>query len=280
MDALRRSGPATRADIVRSTHLSRGTVAGIVDALLAQDLLQEEHSAVGSMSRTRPGRPAGRLRLTGAAGVVAGMTFGHGDIRIVLATLSGEVLAEQHEVIAVDNSATEALDAASAAFCSMLDVIEERPVDVRKVVIGLPAPINRATGRVMINNILPGWVDRAPAVELQDRIHQSVVVENDANLAALGELTYGVGVGVKDLILVKASTGIGAGRIVNGRLLRGASGCAGELGHVQIQSDGAVCRCGSRGCLETMVSITRVVESLQPTHPDTILTIEDDHIES
>jgi predicted NBD/HSP70 family sugar kinase len=123
------------------------------------------------------------------------------------------------------------------------------------------------------NNILPGWIDRAPAHELQQRIGLPVTLENDANLAALGEMTYGAGKAARNLIYVKASTGIGAGLIFDGRLYRGDTGTAGEIGHIQIGADGTICRCGNRGCLETLVSVPHVLAMLQPMHANP-LTIE------
>jgi predicted NBD/HSP70 family sugar kinase len=101
-----------------------------------------------------------------------------------------------------------------------------------------------------------------------------VVLDNDANLGALGELSYGAGTGMQNLVYVKASTGIGTGLILDGRLYRGDTGKAGELGHVQVFTDGAICRCGSRGCLETRVSIPHILAILQPVHRQP-LTIED-----
>ena len=132
--------------------------------------------------------------------------------------------------------------------------------------MGLPSPIDQDRGRVVSNNILPGWINRTPAHDLQQRIHLPVLLDNDANLAALGEITYAAAAGARNLIYVKASTGIGTGLVFEGHLYRGDTRTAGELGHVQIQPDGAICRCGNCGCLETLVSVPHVLASLQPMH--------------
>jgi predicted NBD/HSP70 family sugar kinase len=101
-----------------------------------------------------------------------------------------------------------------------------------------------------------------------------VHLENDANLGAVGEHAFGVARGVEDLLYVKVSSGIGAGMILNGRLYRGSRGTAGEIGHVQVSDDGAICRCGSRGCLETFSSSDAALALLRAAHgPD--LSIED-----
>jgi predicted NBD/HSP70 family sugar kinase len=93
-----------------------------------------------------------------------------------------------------------------------------------------------------------------------------VSVDNDANLGALAELTHGAGRGVRDLVYLKVSSGIGAGLILNGRLYRGAGGMAGELGHMLVEPEGAVCRCGNRGCLETAASTGALLELLRRSH--------------
>jgi len=214
------------------------------------------------------------LCLAAAPGVVAGLDFGHSHLRAAVADLSGQVLAEEHRDLQVDNSPDDALAAAAYEFRRLLDRISTSVSDVTGVVMGLPSPVDRGTGRVVSNNILPGWINRAPAQELQERIRLPVVLDNDANLAALGEITYGSADGVRNLIYVKASTGIGTGLVFDGRLYRGETGTAGELGHVQIQPDGAICRCGNRGCLETLVSVPHVLASLQAVHREP-LTIAD-----
>jgi predicted NBD/HSP70 family sugar kinase len=133
-------------------------------------------------------------------------------------------------------------------------------------VIGVPGPIDLTSGALRSGTILPGWVGVQPAEEFSRRLGQRVVLENDANLGAIGEHTYGRGREVGDLLYVKVSTGIGAGMILDGRLYRGSRGTAGEIGHVQVSEDGALCRCGSRGCLETQSSAEAALALLRQTH--------------
>src|SRR5690349_12191749 len=132
--------------------------------------------------------------------------------------------------------------------------------------MGLPGPIDRRTGTVGSSVIVQGWAGLNAAEELTRRIDFHVSVDNDANLGALAEVTLGAGRGLQDVIYVKVSSGIGAGLVLGGRLHHGATGIAGEIGHVQVRQDGAVCRCGNRGCLETVASAGALLESLHPTH--------------
>ena len=145
--------------------------------------------------------------------------------------------------------------------------LEEAGVD-RMRVIGAaasasPAPIDRETGIVGSSAILPGWVGVRAVEELRRRLDVPVLVDNDANLGALAEAAYGAGRGAEDFVYVMLSSGIGAGLILHGRLC-GSAGLAGELGHVLVDPDGPVCRCGNRGCLETAAAGPRAGRAAAP----------------
>ena len=138
--------------------------------------------------------------------------------------------------------------------------------DVIGVGLGLPGPIDMRSGRVGSSSILPGWVGVRAAEALASRLDLPVQVDNDANLGALAELHWGAAAGYRNAAYLKVSTGIGAGLIVDGRLFHGADGMAGEIGHTIIQEQGPFCRCGKRGCLETLAGAAALVELLQATH--------------
>jgi predicted NBD/HSP70 family sugar kinase len=135
----------------------------------------------------------------------------------------------------------------------------------------VPAPLDRRSARIR-GRILPGWRELSPADELHRRLDVPVVVDNDANLGALAELDRGAARGVADVVYVKVASGVGAGIVLGGRLHRGASGIAGEIGHVQIGEHGQVCRCGNRGCLETLAAAPRLLELLQPAYDEPLST--------
>jgi predicted NBD/HSP70 family sugar kinase len=219
-----------------------------------------------AVDRARHGRPAATLCLAASPGVVVGLDFGHSHLRAAVGDLAGQVLAEEYHELRVDNSPDDAVAAAAREFNRLLGRIQAAPADVTSVVMSLPSLIDQDSGRVVSNNILPGWINRTPAHDLQQRIHLPVLLDNDANLAALGQITYAAADGVRNFICVKASTGIGTGLVFDGHLYRGDTGTAAELGHVQIQPEGAICRCGNCGCLETLVSVPHVLASLQPMH--------------
>jgi len=166
----------------------------------------------------------------------------------------------------IDHAAHEGLDVALELIGEALD---EAGVERSRVIgagLGLPGPVDQVDGAIGSSAILPGWVGVAAGEEMRRRLDVPVSVDNDANLGALAELTHGAGRGASDLVYLKVSSGIGAGLILGGRLHRGTGGVAGELGHILVAPEGAVCRCGNRGCLETAASTGALLEMLRRSH--------------
>jgi predicted NBD/HSP70 family sugar kinase len=265
VDALRREGSASRADLMRITGLSRTTITSVLAALLERGMVVESEVEAQRQGR---GRPPALLRLAPQAGAVLGVDFGHRHLRVAVADLSSTVLAERRADVDVDTAAELALDLAATM---VAEVLEESGLGIERVVaagMGLPGPIDRRTGRVGSSVILPAWSGLDAAEQLSRRLGVPVDVDNDANLGALAEFTFGAARGLGDVIYVKVSSGIGAGIILGGRLHRGVTGNAGEIGHVEVRQDGVVCRCGNRGCLETVASGTALLGALRPVHGD------------
>jgi predicted NBD/HSP70 family sugar kinase len=273
IDALRRSGTATRTELARSTGLSRTTVATLVAHLQAAGLVVEPAGDDAATRSGGRGRPPGLLRLDASAGTALGIDFGHTHVRVALADLSSTLLAETAAPVEVDHEADPALDTAAAL---VTEVLERAGIERARVVgagMGLPGPYDRARGVINSSTILPGWVGRNVADELGRRIGVQVEVDNNANLGALGELVFGAGRDVANAVYVKISTGIGAGLILGGAVYRGATGIAGELGHVQVRPDGVVCNCGGRGCLQTVAAVPVLLAAARAAHgPDLTLT--------
>ena len=274
IDALRDRGRASRAEIARATGLSRSTVSSIVSDLIDSGLLTEQRDALGVAHGEAGGRPPVLLSLDPSAGLAVGIDFGHTHLRVAVSDLSHEVLAETRRELDVDHSADQGLDAAA----ELVDqVLEEGKVDrngVLGVGMGLPGPINSSTRTVGSSSILPGWVGVDAAAEMGRRLRLPVHVENDANLGALAEYVWGSGKGHSDVIYIKLSSGVGAGLLLGGRLHEGAGGTAGEIGHTPAQQGTAICRCGSRGCLETVASARAIAEQLGASRGEPVSTQE------
>ena len=263
VDALRRSGTASRSDLARVTGLSRTTIASLVSDLQDRGLIVEQAN-----ERPQPagrGRPPVLLRLDAAAGSALGIDFGHRHVRVAVADLSSTVLAERSLDLDVDEAPEESLDAAADLAA---EALTEAGVDRSRVLgagVALAAPIDSHNG-VMGSTVLPGWAGVQAGDELSRRLEIPVELDNDANLGALAEVSFGAGRGHDDVVYVMMSAGIGSGLVLGGRLYHGAAGLAGELGHIQVQPEGAVCRCGSRGCLETVAATEPLLALLRPTY--------------
>src|SRR3712207_2359590 len=261
LDLIRVTAPVTRADLAGRSGLSRSAVAAAVQRLLDDGLVTESTTAIAG-----PGRPASLLRPSVPDGSLVGIDFGHNHVAVAVADPHGTVLAERREQLDVDAHFAESLETAARLFESELAAAGVDRSGVRAVVAAIPGPLDARDGRVQSATILSSWVDVAAAEVLSERLRCDVHLGNDAELGALGELTFGAGRGVADLLYVKASDGIGAGLVLGGRLYRGATGIAGEIGHTQLDEAGDQCRCGQRGCLETVISTPLVRQQRSEEH--------------
>ena len=272
IDALRTRGAISRADIARQTGLSRSTVSSLVGDLQAAGLVVERVAESAAPASPQGGRPPVLVALDQSAGAVVGLDFGHDSLRVAIADLSYAILAETYAELEVDTAAQDALDTAARL---VGELIEEAGVERDRVLaagMGLPGPIERESG-VVHSPILPSWVGLNPANEMEERLELPVHLDNDANVGALGESTFGVGRGSHVMAYLRLSAGIGAGLVINGRPFRGARGIAGEIGHVLVDPQGPICRCGNRGCLETFVAGPALCELLRRSHGP--LTVHD-----
>jgi predicted NBD/HSP70 family sugar kinase len=270
IDALRERGVASRAELARITGLSRSTVSSIVGDLLESGLAGERDGQPAE--ETHAGRPPVMISLNGSAGLALGIDFGHRHLRVAVADLSHTVLAEAWCEMDVDHSADHGLATAAEFVSQVLAEANAERDRVLGVGMGLPAPIDRATGAVQGSSILPGWVGVDAAAEASARLKLPVEVENDANLGALAELVWGAARGRSEVAYIKVSSGIGAGLISSARLQHGVGGTAGEIGHTLVSEGGPVCRCGNRGCLETLASSRAIADLLSASRREEIST--------
>jgi predicted NBD/HSP70 family sugar kinase len=262
IEMLYRQPGSSRTDLARWTGLSRATVSTLVEELGDAGVVEEREGPNGEGPR-RTGRPPILLSLVPGAAFAVGLDFGHQHIRVAICDLSGEVVAEDWSPAEVDHAPSESLDLAHELVGASLRGAGIGPDRLLGVGMGLAAPIYRATGEIAADSILPGWHGIRPAAEMQARLGVPVELENDANVGALGEKVFGAARGIDDLVYVRVSAGIGAGLILGGRPYRGFRGVAGEIGHVLADPTGAICRCGNRGCLETIASPVAVAALLE-----------------
>lgn len=240
----------TRAEIGRRTDLSRTAVAARVRQLVEFGLVVED--AAGAMTG---GRPAGKLRVNAAGGVVLAASIGASKTKLGVCDLAGAVLAETG--LDVDTTLGPEVLAAVAEGLDELREKVDRPV--RGIGVCVPGPVDVAAGTVVESPLLPGWSGVPITLGFPG---VPVLVDNDVNALTLAERA--VRPGVADLLHVKVSTGIGAGIIAGGVLQRGVHGAAGEIGHNPVaDGGGVVCRCGNVDCLEAVASGAALVRALR-----------------
>jgi glucokinase len=191
---------------------------------------------------------------------IVGVDLGGTTTKIAFINLTGEILHKWEIPTDNANEGQNITSNIANAINQKLADLNEQKSKLIGIGMGAPGPMDYETG-VVLNVVNLGWKDNFP---LQESLHSltalPVVIENDANCAALGEMWNGAGKGAKDLVCVTLGTGVGGGVIANGDIVRGINGAAGEIGHItSIPFGGAPCNCGKSGCLETIASATGIV---------------------
>jgi predicted NBD/HSP70 family sugar kinase len=243
-------GAATRSELAAATGSSRATVSQRADLLLSRGLLVEHEPDPDGTAR---GRPPATLRLNPGTGVICTADLGATQCRLALADLGGTVLAHAEEPIDIGHGPEKVLGRVEQLFLGMLDGAGRPPEDILAVSVGVPGPVDFASGTVVRPPIMRGWDGFRVPDFFAGRYAAPVLVDNDVNMMALGE--FGNRPEAVNLLYVKVGTGIGCGIVSGGVLHRGAAGAAGDIGHVRVPGHEDVpCHCGNTGCLEAVAS--------------------------
>jgi predicted NBD/HSP70 family sugar kinase len=262
---LAETGAVSRADLARRTALAASTVSAVIAELQAAGLVTEPEAGGDPRPPGALGRPPVLVAMHRNAGVAIGLDFGKRHVRVVLSDLAHEILAERHDELDADLPAAAAIAHATGLVDGVLAEAGAELDDVVGIGMGLPGPVHGPTGELGDSTILPGWVGVRAAEAMSEALGRTVEVENDANLGALSEWMWGAGRGAENMAYLKVATGIGAGFIIRGRPYTGTSGTAGEIGHTVIDPSGPSCRCGNRGCLETVAGSAAMLAALHDT---------------
>ncbi|MEU3986430.1 ROK family protein [Streptomyces sp. NPDC026672] len=255
---LVRSGRATtRGALQQATGLSRATVGHRLDRLFRAGWLRE--GAGGPVDSPLGGRPSITLEFDGSHALVLAADLDTRHARAALLGLTGDVLAERSGTLVVEEGPEAVLGELGRWFAELLAGTGRGADEVCGIGLAVPGPVDSETGRVVQPPIMPGW----DGYDIRGRLSRAftehtgapalpVLVDNDANLMAYGEQRTGYP-DCSAFVLVKVSTGIGAGVVVNGSVFRGIDGGAGDIGHIRVGAE-ALCRCGSYGCLAAVAS--------------------------
>lgn len=256
---IRHNRDLTRIDIGRLTGLSRTAVTARVRELTARGLVVEQERAPST-----GGRPATLLSFNAAAGVVLTAAVGGSRTRLAVCDLSGEVLTAADLDQGPGLGPQDLMPDVVARLGALLAATGRTGADVFGVGLSLPGTVDQQRGSSVDTPVLSGW-DGLPLIPyFRDLTGAPVVLGNDANVIALAEWRTGAGRGLDDLVVVKASTGLGAGIVAGGALQRGAIRAAGEFGHNKTSAAaGRACRCGDLGCLETVAAGWALVQALR-----------------
>lgn len=201
------------------------------------------------------------LRRADPAGLLLGLDFGHNHLTVGVGAPSGEVLRERTVVASIDQEPEATLDLARDI---VLELLAEEGTDlsgVAQAAAGMPGPMS-TDGVLQIPSLLGNGRMTEPGAALIARLGIPVTTMNDTVVGALGEMQQGAAVGVEHFLFVKASHGVGAAVVIAGRLHRGSTGLAGEIGHTRVAGATQRCRCGNVGCLETMAGIDGIAAEL------------------
>jgi glucokinase len=195
--------------------------------------------------------------------LVIGIDLGGTKINTALVDGSGTIVAHDYRETQAAEGQQAVLDRMLAASRRMKVQAEAAGTPVAAVGIGSPGPLDVTQGVVLNPPNLPGWNGVPLRRLIEEGLGLPAFLDNDANAAALGEHCFGAGRGVAHMIYVTASTGIGGGLILDGKLYHGASGMAGEIGHMMLFPNGPLCGCGNRGCLEALASGRAIAQRAQ-----------------
>lgn len=252
LDTLRQRAPISRAALAAQTGLNKTSVSNIVKDLIAGRFIWETGI---DETLSEIGRPAVNLQLNPEAGFLISAEIGVGFISVVVANFAFEVTMRRYE-------STLHLSGREAVLDYFVDLLQDVYTAVQRyqrpifgLVVGIPGLVDMQTGTLLFAPNLD-WRDVPLRERLQPHFDVPILIANEANMAALGEYYLGPARHSRLLLFISSGVGLGGGLVVDGHLLTGVNGLAGELGHMTVDPTGLACRCGNHGCWETQATLT------------------------
>ncbi|WP_319529644.1 ROK family transcriptional regulator [uncultured Cohaesibacter sp.] len=265
--ALEKQGPQSRAKLARETGFSRSTASMIIQQLVSEGIVETVEEAATPATRGA-GRPGTLIVLKQSFKYLIAIDFGRLSLKVGIFDMRYKLLDVESSDFSVDIPADEAFVFAAAQVEMLLARLSINKSEVEAVGIGVPGPVESATGHIHAGSILATWTGTDVPGKMSRLLDLPVYMDNDANLGILAESTMGGATNAQVALYVLLSVGVGLGIAINGKVFRGSGGIAGELGHVVTDEHGPLCRCGSRGCLEAQISVLALAQSLSGTHKD------------
>jgi glucokinase len=261
LQLIREEGPISRAEIARRLHLSRPTASRIVDAL-------EQDGLITRMGKSQPtgGRLGELYSFREDAGFVLGLDLGTREARVAIANLNGEIVRKTSCILALETHES-VLPQLSSLVKDSISHFLVIPTRIHALGVAVPGVVHTTPGPGYVDaaKIFLGLNNRPLQQELENLFGIPVAMDNDVNLAAIGECQFGCAQGQRNVVYLFVGRGIGAGLVLDGNLFRGSSGAAGEVGDMVVDRAHLYQRFGTRGCLEALVSIDQLVATAADT---------------
>jgi glucokinase-like ROK family protein len=246
---LRENAPISRATLADMTGLNKTTVSSLVGELIDDQFVRE----IGLLKSSSAGRRAVLLTLNPHAGCMVSGEIGVDFISVIAADFASEIIWRHQDRIDPAMGQAAIVERAIGLLRRAADEGQALCGPLLGAAVGVPGLVDQATGVLLFAPNLR-WEDVPVRAALQQAFDAPVFVDNEANLAALGEHYFGAARGYQEVLYVSAGVGLGGGVVHGGQVCRGVTGMAGELGHMTMDPDGELCNCGNRGCWETQVS--------------------------
>ncbi len=254
---LRRNHQTSRAEITTITNWSKAKTSQEVTSLIAKGYLVE----VGD-GASQGGRKPRLLQINSKLGFIAGVDIGATSIEIALADTTGNILQRIAEPADVRQPPEDVLGRCSELILEMTIMQGIHPKQILGIGVGVPGPVNFPRGVLIAPPLMPDWEDYPIRDFFQKTFTSSlVVVDNDVNIMALGEQRANESGEIDHFLVIKIGTGIGCGIMAGRQIHRGSDGSAGDIGHICVDKNGPICRCGNRGCLEAMAAGPAIAEN-------------------
>lgn len=248
LDALRQHEELSRAEIARMTGLTTGTITNIVKTLLEYGLVEE----IGSGASIGGGRKPIILKLNPEGGYAIGIELSTLGIKAILVNLLAEPLTR------LEKPGVFRYQQGLEAITEMIEILKRSLGDARAKLLGIgvsvPGWVHFSSGKIRNLPNLPGWENTYIKKDLEKIVHLPVLIDNDANLAAQGEVWFGQDKSLEQLIYILVNDGVGAGLVFHHQIYHGNGYSVGELGHISFGFGDEICQCGKTGCLDTMVA--------------------------
>jgi glucokinase-like ROK family protein len=265
LDTLRRFAPLSRAELAGHTGLNRSTVSSIVNSLIEEGFVQET-----DLQSARIGRPGMQLMINPKGGFAVGIEIGVDFISVIATDFTAQVIHRERMGACPDQTVIAGGDQITILGCAAgmaqkaIELGQAQGLRPLGIGIGVPGLVDLHQGKLVFAPNLQ-WHNVPLRLILSQQFNLPVFVENEANAAALGEYYFGAARGSNNFIYLSAGIGLGGGIMIDGKLFRGATGYASEIGHMTIDSNDEMCGCGKRGCLETHVGSRAVLQRVRRT---------------